>query len=134
MATIRTSTIRAISPSGEWNGMDKYLVTMADGIGYTFFWKQGEAFPKNLNEEVQFEVTNEQYKNARFAKAYSGYQKPYQKSYPSNQPQSTPSTSKDDLIVRQTVIKAASELHARSGNIDLVLQDAENMYNWINRK
>ena len=134
MATIRTSTIRAISPSGEWNGMDKYLVTMADGIGYTFFWKQGEPFPKNLNEEVQFEVTNEQYKNARFAKAYSGYQKPYQKSYPSNQPQATPSTSKDDLIVRQTVIKSAAELHARSGNIDLVLQDAENMFNWIYRK
>jgi hypothetical protein len=132
MATIRTSTIRAISPIGEWNGMDKYLVTMADGIGYTFFWKKKEAFPKNLNEEVQFEVTNEQYKNARFAKAYQSYDKPYQKPY---QPQqSTPSTSKDDLIVRQTVIKAAAELHARSGNIDLVLQDAENMYNWINRK
>ena len=111
--------------------MDKYLVTMADGIGYTFFYKQGEPFPKNLNEEVQFEVTNDQYKNARFAKAYQSYDKPYQKSYPNNQ---QPSTNKDDLIVRQTVIKAAAELHARSGNIDLVLQDAENMYNWINRK
>ena len=131
MATIRTSTIRAISPSGQWNGMDKYLVTMADGIGYTFFYKQGEAFPKNLNEEVQFEVTNDQYKNAKFAKAYQSYDKPYQKNYTNNQ---QPSTNKDDLIVRQTVIKAAAELHARSGNIDLVLQDAENMYNWINRK
>jgi hypothetical protein len=134
MATIRTSTIRAISPNGEWNGMDKYLVTMADGIGYTFFYKQGEPFPKKLNEEVRFEVTNEQYKNARFAKAYSGYQKPYQKSYPSNQPQATLSTSKDDLIVRQTVIKSSCELNARNGNIDLVLEHAEIMYNWINRK
>jgi hypothetical protein len=132
MSTIRTSTIKAISPNGQWNGMDKYLVTMADGIGYTFFWKKGEAFPKSLNEEVEFEVTNEQYKNARFNKGYQKpYQKPYEKTY---QPQGTPSTNKDDLIVRQTVIKAASELHSRSGNIDLVLQDAENMYNWINRK
>jgi hypothetical protein len=132
MATIRTSTIRAISPIGEWNGMDKYLVTMADGVGYTFFWKKGESFPKNLNEEVQFEVTNEQYKNARFAKAYQSYDKPYQKPY---QPQqSTPSTSKDDLIVRQTVIKSSCELNARNGNIDLVLEHAEIMYNWINRK
>lgn len=127
MATIRTSTIRAISPIGQWNGMDKFLVTMADGVGYTFFYKQGEEFPKKLNEEVQFEVTNDQYKNARFAKAQS-YNGTYEKkSYQPNQ-------SKDDLIVRQTVIKAAAELHARSGNIDLVLQDAENMYNWINRK
>ncbi len=130
MATIRTSTIRAISPIGEWNGMDKYLVTMADGVGYTFFWKKGEPFPKNLNEEVQFEVTNEQYKNARFAKAYSGYKKPY---HP-QAAQSTPSTSKDDLIVRQTVIKSSCELNARNGNIDLVLEHAEIMYNWINRK
>jgi hypothetical protein len=130
MATIRTSTIRAISPIGEWNGMDKYLVMMADGVGYTFFWKKGESFPKNLNEEVQFEVTNEQYKNARFAKAYSGYQKPYQP----QATQSTPSTSKDDLIVRQTVIKSSCELNARNGNIDLVLEHAEIMYNWINRK
>lgn len=130
MATIRTSTIRAISPSGQWNGMDKYLVTMADGIGYTFFYKQGEAFPKNLNEEVQFEVTNDQYKNARFAKAYQNYDKPYQKNYT----QATPSTNKDDLIVRQTVIKSSCELNARNGNIDLVLEHAEIMYNWINRK
>ena len=132
---MRTSTIRAIAPNGQWNGMDKHLVTMADGVQYTFFVKSGEAFPKGLNEEVAFEVTNEQYKNAKFVgKTYDKpYQKPYQK--PAYQPnQSTPSTGKDDLIVRQTVIKAAAELHARSGNIDLVLQDAENMYNWINRK
>ena len=132
MSTIRTSTIKAISPNGQWNGMDKYLVTMADGFGYTFFYKQGEAFPKNLNEEVEFEVTNEQYKNARFNKGYQKpYQKPYEKTY---QPQGTPSTSKDDLIVRQTVIKSSCELNARNGNIDLVLEHAEIMYNWINRK
>lgn len=125
---MRKSTIRAIAPNGQWNGMDKYLVTMSDGIQYTFFVKSGEAFTKNLNEEVTFEVTNEQYKNAKFITQKPTYQKTYQPN------QSNQSTNKDDLIVRQTVIKAAAELHARSGNIDLVLQDAENMYNWINRK
>ena len=125
---MRKLTIRAIAPNGQWNGMDKYLVTMSDGIQYTFFVKSGEAFTKNLNEEVTFEVTNEQYKNAKFITQKSTYQKTYQPN------QSNQSTNKDDLIVRQTVIKAAAELHARSGNIDLVLQDAENMYNWINRK
>jgi hypothetical protein len=133
---MRTSTIRAIAPNGQWNGMDKHLVTMTDGVQYTFFVKSGEAFPKGLNEEVTFEVTNEAYKNAKLVG--KTYDKPYQKTYdkPYIKPdfQGTPSTSKDDLIVRQTVIKAAAELHARSGNIDLVLQDAENMYNWINRK
>lgn len=130
MATIRTSTIRAISPIGQWNGMDKYLVTMADGVGYTFFWKSGEAFPKKLNDTVDFEITNEQYNNARFSNGQKNYQKPYQKPYQVK----TEFTSKDDLIVRQTVIKSSCELNARNGNIDLVLEHAELMYNWINRK
>ena len=130
---MRTSTIRAIAPNGQWNGMDKHLVTMADGVQYTFFVKSGEAFPKGLNEEVTFEVTNEQYKNAKFVG--KTYDKPYQKNYqkPSYQP-ATPSTNKDDLIVRQTVIKASAEFNARNGNIDLLLEHAEIMYNWINRK
>lgn len=130
---MRTSTIRAIAPNGQWNGMDKHLVTMADGVQYTFFVKSGEAFPKGLNEEVTFEVTNEQYKNAKFVG--KTYDKPYQKNYqkPSYQP-ATPSTNKDDLIVRQTVIKSAAEFNARNGNIDLLLEHAEIMYNWINRK
>ena len=128
---MRTSTIRAIAPNGQWNGMDKHLITMADGVQYTFFIEAGKPFPKGLNDEITFAVTNEERMNAKLVG--KTYDKPYQK--PAYQPnQSTPSTGKDDLIVRQTVIKAAAELHARSGNIDLVLQDAENMYNWINRK
>ena len=132
---MRTSTIRAIAPNGIWNGLDKHLITMADGVQYTFFIEAGKPFPKGLNDEITFAVTNEERMNAKLVG--KTYDKPYQKNYqkPSYQPnQPTPSTNKDDLIVRQTVIKAAAELHARSGNIDLVLQDAENMYNWINRK
>ena len=130
---MRTMTIKAIAPNGQWNGMDKHLVTMSDGLQYTFFVKSGEAFPKGLNEEVTFEVTNEQYKNAKFVG--KTYDKPYQKNYqkPAYQP-ATPSTNKDDLIVRQTVIKASAEFNARNGNIDLLLEHAEIMYNWINRK
>lgn len=132
MDQIKTSTIRAISPNGQWNGMDKHLVTMADGIQYTFFVQSGTPFPKKLNEEVQFSITNQQYNNAKFVgKAPSNY-KP-RNNYQGNQT-NQPSTNKDDLIVRQTVIKSACELHARSANIDLVLQDAENLYNWIYRK
>jgi hypothetical protein len=98
--------------------------------------KQENPSQKVLNDEITFAVTNEERMNAKLVG--KTYDKPYQKTYdkPYIKPdfQGTPSTSKDDLIVRQTVIKAAAELHARSGNIDLVLQDAENMYNWINRK
>jgi hypothetical protein len=51
---MRTSTIRAIAPNGQWNGMDKHLITMADGVQYTFFIEAGKPFPKGLNDEITF--------------------------------------------------------------------------------
>lgn len=134
MENTRTSTIRAISPNGVYNGYDKHLVTMNDGKQFTFFIKSGEPFPKKLNEEITFEITNAQYKNAKLKgdNYQNAYNKPYQKTYPQNNQQGT--TSKDDLIVRQTVIKSSAEFNARNGNIDLLLEHAEIMYNWIYRK
>ena len=133
---MRTSTIRAIAPNGQWNGMDKHLVTMTDGVQYTFFVRSGEAFPKGLNDEITFAVTNEERMNAKLVG--KTYDKPYQKTYdkPYIKPdfQGTPSTSTNDLIGRQTVIKSAAEFNAGNGNIDLLLEHAEMMYNWINRK
>ena len=131
MEAIKTSTIRAIAPGGVWNGMDKHLVTMADGVQYTFFFKSGTPFPKQLNEQVRFEITNEQYNNAKFVGA-----RPANNNYPpktnyNSQPVAGSSFTKDELIVRQTVIKSSAEFNARNGNIDLLLDHAEMMYNWI---
>lgn len=134
MENTRTSTIRAISPNGVYNGYDKHLVTMADDQQFTFFIKIGNPFPKKLNEEITFKITNEEYKNAKIVDGNQKmYNKPYQKSYPQNN-QQVGTTSKDELIVRQTVIKASAEFNARNGNIDLLLEHAEIMYNWIYRK
>lgn len=139
MSQIRNSTIRAIAPGGQWNGMDKHLVTMADGVQYVFYYKEGTPFPKKLNEEVSFVVTNATHNSAKFENGASNngnynYKNNGQRNYAPKTESSSNVSSKDELIVRQTVIKSAAELHARSGNIDLVLQDAENMFNWIYRK
>lgn len=131
MEAIKTSTIRAIAPGGVWNGMDKHLVTMADGVQYTFFIKSGNPFPKQLNEQVQFQITNEQYNNAKFVGGQPANNNYPRKNNYNSQPVTGSSFTKDDLIMRQTVIKSACELHAGDRNIDYVLADAEILYNWI---
>jgi hypothetical protein len=117
------ATITAIDQVGVWNEMDKKLVTVSTGEQYTFFVKQNTPFPHAIGERITFEVTNEKYKNAKLTKtkSYSGsYSKPQDNGF-----------SKDELIIRQTVIKSSCELHASDQNVDRVLEDAEILYNWI---
>ena len=56
----KTGKIKHIDPNGEWNGLQKYKVTFADGTQYTFFAKGN--FKRNIGDEVHFKVTNEEYK------------------------------------------------------------------------
>ena len=62
----KTGKITAYKPQGtaEIKGMtfNKFLVTFADGNEYKFLAK-GE-FKKKVGEEVEYKVTNEEYKNA----------------------------------------------------------------------
>jgi len=118
------ATIKAISPNGVWNGMDKKLVTMSTGEQYTFFVKTGNEFSYNVGDRIEFEVTNEQYKNA----------KPIgKKNYRSQQVAVGQSRSKDDLIMRQTALKASVELHRGNDafRIDAICEDAEAMFQWL---
>ena len=120
------ATIKAISPNGVWNGMDKKLVTMSTGEQYTFFVKSGDDFGYNLGDRIEFEVTNEQYKNA----------KPIRKKTSNYRPQQVAvgqSRSKDDLIMRQTALKASVELHRGNDafRVDAICEDAEYLFQWL---
>ena len=112
---MKTGKITHIDPDGQWNGLQKYKVTFADGLQYTFFAKG--KFKRNIGAEVSYEVSNEEYKNAKLLMD----QKPT--SFTGN---------KDTLIVRQTCIKAAAEFHAQSSvTPDEILETAQLMFNWI---
>lgn len=112
---MKTGKITHIDPDGQWNGLQKYKVTFADGLQYTFFAKG--TFKRNIGEEITYEVSNEEYKNAKLLQD----QKP--KNY---------NSSKDNLIVRQTCIKAAAEFHAQSSTTpDDLLKTAQLMFNWV---
>ena len=122
---MKNGRIKYIDTNGQWNGMNKYLVTFADGEAYTFFAK-GD-FKASIGDEIKYTVSNQQMKNAKLVRDdYSN------KSYSSN----SSSNSRDDVqtsIIKQTCIKASSELHAGRGTSDVqsVLEDAEIMFNWI---
>lgn len=122
---MKNGRIKYIDTNGQWNGMNKYLVTFADGEAYTFFAK-GD-FKASIGDEIKYTVSNQQMKNAKLVRDdYSN------KSYSSK----SSSNSRDDVqtsIIKQTCIKASSELHAGRGTSDVqsVIEDAEIMFNWI---
>jgi hypothetical protein len=124
---MKNGRIKYIDTNGEWNGMNKYLVTFADGESYTFFAK-GD-FKASIGDEIKYTVSNEQMRNAKLVRDnYSN------KSYSP----SKPSSSRDDVqtsIIKQTCIKASAELHASRGTSDVqsVIEDAEIMFNWITK-
>lgn len=95
--------ISAISPNGEYTNkfgqkITKFKVTFADDRQYTFGSKTPE-FKFKIGEEIEYEVVNEEYKNAKVI-----YEKP------SNMRQVNFDTNRS--ILRQVAFKGAIELAA----------------------
>jgi hypothetical protein len=117
---MKQGKIQYIDPIGQWNDMDKYKITFADGGQYSFLAKGN--FKANIGDEISYEVTNDQYKSAKIIREYR----------PQSNVMNAPSGNKDQLIVRQTCIKAASELHSNKQISDQeVINTAQAYYNWI---
>ena len=100
--------------SGTFN---KYQVYLANGNNYQFLAK-GE-FKKQVGETIDFEVTNEQYNTAKLI------YKPIQ---------TAPTANRDQIIVRQSMVKAAADFHASRPNADIetVIADATKLINFVN--
>jgi len=121
---MKTGTIKHIDPNGVWNGLTKYKVTFADGQQFTFFAKGNFKF--KIGEQIKYEVTNEEYKNARIP------QDQYKDESEDVTQTKAVYVDKNDLIIRQTCVKASSEFNAGKGtDVVQLLLDAETMYNWI---
>jgi hypothetical protein len=124
----KTGKIKSVDPNGLWNGLTKYKVTFADGNQYTFFAKGNFKF--DVGETITYEVTNEEYKNAKIPQdQYKKEAKPTQ----DNSQSAVSFVSKDHLIVRQTCIKAAAEFNAGRSTADAnsVVEDAQLFFNFI---
>lgn len=140
----KTGTIKDVEPNGLWNGLTKYKVSFADGNQYTFFAKGNFKF--SVGDLITYEVTNEEYKNAKIPQDQYKKETPAANTKPllfSNDTNqgvnafaASPNTkfiSKDHLIVKQTCIKAAAEFNASRSNVDAntVIADAQLFFNFI---
>ena len=114
------SKITQIDPKGTYTNasgtFNKYQVYLANGNNYQFLAK-GE-FKKQVGETIAFEVTNEQYNTAKLI------YKPIQ----------APSANREQIIVRQSMVKAAADFHASRPNADIqtVIADAQLLINFVN--
>ena len=115
------SKITQIEPKGTYTNasgtFNKYQVYLANGNNYQFLAK-GE-FKKQVGETIDFEVTNEQYNTAKLI-----YNKPIQST----------NGNREQIIVRQSMVKAAADFHASRPNADIqtVLHDAQLLINFVN--
>jgi len=100
--------------------MVKYTITFANGHN-PHIYALGE-FKHQVGDEVTYDL--DQAKNkAKIAK----------QAYTTNAAPKTNYTNKDQIIIRQTVIKAAAEFHANSNSTaNDVIKTAEKFLNWIN--
>ncbi len=119
-----TGKIKFIEPRGEYTNasgtFDKYQVTFDDGKTFQFLAK-GE-FKKQIGDKVDYTVTNEEYKTAKLV--YNPL--------PYNPPQNN---NREQLIIRQSMVKASCEFHSNRPTSDLqtVLAAAEILINFINK-
>jgi len=116
------SKITQIEPRGTYTNAlgtyNKYQVYLSNGNDYQFLAK-GE-FKKQVGETIDFEVTNEQYNTAKLI---------YNKPMPT-----APSGNREQIIVRQSMVKAAADFHASRPNADIqtVIADAQLLINFVN--
>ncbi len=116
-----TGKIKFIEPRGEYTNasgtFDKYQVTFDDGKAFQFL-ARGE-FKKQIGDTVEYKITNEEYRTAKLE--YN--------------PQPKQNNNREQLIVRQSMVKASCDFHANrpTSDIQTVLADAQLLINFINK-
>lgn len=129
---MKTGTIKSTEPNGIWNGLTKYKVTFKDGLQYTFFSK-GE-FKFKVGDKLTYEVTNEEYKNARIPKDQYGKKDTSKKDLPINEAVEVKKdlSLKNNYRIKETCITASASFNAqRLSDVDKVINDAQLMFNFI---
>ena len=117
---MKKGKITHISPRGEYTNasgtFNKYQVRFDDGNEFQFL-ARGE-FKRKIGDDIFYSITNEEYKTARLEYNVE-----------------TKAPNKDQLIIRQSMVKAACEFHAHRPQSDIhtCLADAQLMIDFINK-
>jgi hypothetical protein len=124
---METSQVKQVEQNGLWNGMNKFKVSLSNGKALTFFAK-GE-FSAKIGDTINYEVTNEQYGNAKLLRSEPSTFVPTEKKYESK------TVDTQTSIIRQTCIKAAAEFNAQRSGVGVqdIITDAEILFNWVTK-
>lgn len=137
----KKGTIKSIEPNGLWNGLTKYRVSFADGNRYTFFAKGDFKFL--VGDKLRYEITNEEYKNARVPKEEYKKEDVEEVKPLSNNLRRTGLTDDIDVIytdisidtksIKTNCIIASAKFNAMRSNVDTdtVISDAQKFFNFI---
>lgn len=132
---MKTGKIKFITPkgkgtpftdnqTGEQVVLDNYTIGFADGTEYKFKAKGEWKYP--VGSEIQFEVSNEQYKTAKGAKAINNYTpKPV-----ANNTRSSTGYTTNDSIMFQVCYKANMDIYGAE-NRDYVHSHTEEDFKWM---
>lgn len=136
------AVIKKIEPNGLWNGLTKYKVTFTNGKQYTFFAKGDFKF--SVGSEIRYEVTNEEYRNARVPLEEYKQEDAKEEVKPMlDMPRRTslidveyPSNIKlhnsDDEQLRLNCILAAANFNQlKTVNAETVIEEAKQFFNYI---
>ena len=126
---MKTGKITHIEPSGTFesygNTLTRNKVTLATGETFTFNSKG--AFKKNVGDEIEFEVTNQQYGNAKLIynpNPTPAFNKPTVSSEKNNDVQK--------FIIRQSSVASAVNFYKdKQASEEEVLDFAERIVNYI---
>lgn len=112
---MKTDKVVKITDDGTYKDMPKWKVQLEKDGEYTFFAK----FDAKVGDTIRYQVNNEKYKTAKVLGGSSP---------------GAGSSNTNEMIIRQTCIKASAEFNAQSSaSIDDLLEDAQRMYDWIKK-
>lgn len=125
---MKTSKITHIENKGTWsNGQktfNRFQVNFANGDN-PIFLATGE-FKKAVGDEVEYQIKDSKYNTAKLV-----YTQPQQVQ---QAPGKAPSGNREQMIIRQSMVKASADFHAQRGQsgIEEVIRDAQLLIDFIN--
>ncbi len=130
---MKTSKITHIENKGTWsNGQktfNRFQVTFANGDN-PIFLATGE-FKKVVGDEAEYQIKDTKYNTAKLV-----YTQQQQTDSAKRTAPSVPNSNREQLIIRQSMVKASADFHAQRGQSDIttVIRDAQLLIDFINLK
>jgi|GEM_PF-2641522 len=130
---MKTSKITHIENKGTWsNGQktfNRFQVTFANGDN-PIFLATGE-FKKVVGDEAEYQIKDTKYNTAKLV-----YTQQQQTDSARRTAPSVPNSNREQLIIRQSMVKASADFHAQRGQSDIttVIRDAQLLIDFINLK